>query len=242
MNSLKKDDGGYIVVETVVSFILYLFVVVSILSLVKIVTVQARIHNAMTQAVTSLSMYSYFFDVVGATSSIQGFDTGHEKVKADVNDFTGQVNELISSITTLDVSGTAGSANYFFDIGQGVSQDPDAAVDYILAAVINSGADIAIDTIFSLGVKKSMEQYLKIDNYSGDEYLKMSNVVDGIDGITFSKSSFLNEKGEIKAVIEYDIEYKFAGLEMPFTDGKIHVTQRAVTKAWLSGNGEGYTD
>ena len=47
---MKRDEGGYIVVETITSFLLFVLLNISILSLINIVTVQSRIHYAVTQA------------------------------------------------------------------------------------------------------------------------------------------------------------------------------------------------
>jgi len=56
---MKKDQHGYIVVETIGAFMLFVFFVASILMLINIVAVQARVHNAITQAAETVSMYSY---------------------------------------------------------------------------------------------------------------------------------------------------------------------------------------
>ena len=65
---MKKDDNGYIVVETIFSFTLFVFLIISILSIINIVTVQARVHYAITQAAETISMYSYTLDAMGAGS------------------------------------------------------------------------------------------------------------------------------------------------------------------------------
>ena len=61
---MKRDQGGYIVVETIACFTLFVFLMMSILSLINIVTVQARVHYAITQAAETLSMYSYTLDAM----------------------------------------------------------------------------------------------------------------------------------------------------------------------------------
>ncbi|MCL2202230.1 MAG: hypothetical protein FWB75_09715, partial [Oscillospiraceae bacterium] len=56
---MKKDDRGHIAVETVCAFIPFVLLVVSILSLVNIVVLQARVHYALTQTAKTLSVYCY---------------------------------------------------------------------------------------------------------------------------------------------------------------------------------------
>ena len=41
---MRRDERGYIVVETIGSFLLFVLAVTSILSLINIVAVQARVH------------------------------------------------------------------------------------------------------------------------------------------------------------------------------------------------------
>ena len=67
---MKRDQGGYIVVETIACFTLFVFLMMSILSLINIVTVQARVHYAITQAAETLSMYSYTLDAMGAAEKL----------------------------------------------------------------------------------------------------------------------------------------------------------------------------
>ena len=45
---MKRDENGYIVVETIGCFVLFVFLMTSILSLINIVTLQARVHYALT--------------------------------------------------------------------------------------------------------------------------------------------------------------------------------------------------
>lgn len=65
---MRGDENGYIVVETITCFILFVFLNISILSLINIVTVQARVYYALTQAAEAVSMYTYVLDVTGVAS------------------------------------------------------------------------------------------------------------------------------------------------------------------------------
>ena len=56
---MGKDERGYIVLETISAFLLFTLLVIAILIIISIVTVQARIHYAITQTCETVSMYSY---------------------------------------------------------------------------------------------------------------------------------------------------------------------------------------
>jgi len=56
---MRKDENGYIAVETLGSFTLLVVLATSILMLINITIVQSRIHYALTQTANELSVYSY---------------------------------------------------------------------------------------------------------------------------------------------------------------------------------------
>ena len=91
---MRQDQRGYIVVETIGSFLLFTLLIVSILTMINIVTVQARVHAALTQACETVSMYSYVLDLTGAASHIQNNSAKAGKVQ-------GQVD--LSVTTTVDL-------------------------------------------------------------------------------------------------------------------------------------------
>ena len=42
-------------------------------------------------------------------------------------------------------------------------------------------------------------------------------------------------------MVQYVVEYSFGALILPFDEPKLHITQEVMTKAWLGGEGKGYT-
>jgi len=72
---MRKDERGYVIVETMGTFILFVFLMVSILSLVNIAALRAKVHHAITQAAQTLSVYSYVLetDIAGAPADIDDF-------------------------------------------------------------------------------------------------------------------------------------------------------------------------
>ena len=77
----------------------------------------------------------------------------------------------------------------------------------------------------------------------------MFGVSGGIDDLEFYQlknlslvgsrnSTLLTSSGDVKLVVEYDVDYSFGALMLPFS--KLHITQEVMTKAWLGGTGEGY--
>jgi len=194
---MQKHDQGYIVVETVGTFIPFLLLVISILSLVNIVTLQARVHKALTQAACTLSMYSYVLHTTGVTDKMDSVFEGIDSLsKGHGSDGDGDPMQLIQSI-----------ANF------GVGHLQTIAAEQLARPLIN--------------------RYLTNGDMSGDEYLRSVRVVN----FAFGDSAIVDRNGNIKLTVNYEVEYTFGALRLPFGP-TLRITQTAVTKAWLDGSGD----
>lgn len=240
---MRKDEGGYIVVETIGSFLLLVLLMLSILSLVNIVAVQARIHYALTQAAETVSMYSYVLDVTGGAKYVTN-NAGHaEHVQAEAGKFKSNVNGVLDGLKALSVNKVKDNAT------AAAGQLKDAASDpkHTISLLLNYGLSEAKNAAFADLMRPLVGHYLCNGGLSGDEYLKASKVIGGLEGLQFSPglfsdgqgSVFLDSKGLIWLCVNYDVDYSFGALPLPF-EPKLHVTQMVATKAWLGGNGEGY--
>jgi len=249
---MKRDDGGYIVVETITSFLLFVLLNISILSLINIVTVQSRIHYALTQAAEAVSMYTYSLNVMGVTDHLvtnakkaEGAEESLDKVKI-------HINEVVSAINSLDVKKTVESGQTLYnDVVDNVSQvreDPEAALQLFL----NYNLEEGLDALFATAIRPLIGRYLSNGNMTGDEFLKTFHVEDGLRGLQFNDfdaldlhttksddSRFLTGDENVKIVVEYNVDYTFGALPLPFA--KLHICQEVETRAWLNGEGPGYT-
>lgn len=249
---MRRDDGGYIVVETITSFLLFVLLNISILSLINIVTVQARIHYAVTQASEAVSMYTYALNLMGVTDHLINNAKKAEGVESGIDNVKDHINDAIKAIEELDISGTVESTETLFQDGvniyNGVKDDPKAAVQLFL----NYGTQTGLDYLFATAMKPLVGHYLGNGDLSGDEYLRIANVEGGLDGLVFNDfitldlntktgndSRFLTGAGNVKIIVEYNIDYTFGALPLPFA--KLHICQEVMTKAWLNGVGKGYT-
>jgi hypothetical protein len=249
---MSKDEHGYIVVETTISFMLFVLLNLSILSLINIVTVQARIHYAMTQAAETISMYTYTLDAMGVADHLVTSAQKAEKAESEINTFKSNVNSVISALESLDISGlyTAGQTTYsqVSSFAGSVQDDPEG----MLQLFLNYGVQEGLDILFEQAVRPLVGRYLTNGEMSGDEYLTAAHVVGGLSGLDFNDfdlldlkttssndSRFLTGDGDVKLVVKYKIDYTFGALPLPFTE--LEITQEVITKAWLSGYGEGYT-
>jgi len=251
---MRKDENGYIVVETIGTFIPFVLLMISILSLVNIVTVQARIHYALTQTANTLSMYSYVLEVLGIANKLTALNNKSHKTIEGINEIRNDINSVLQGIDSLTnmldaAENGVGLIDRISSIGASVANDPDAALQNLMSY----GVDELRNKAFEELVRPLVGRYLMSGGMSGDEYLKKANVInkktDGVglaalDFYRFSSfgaidSTLIDMKGTVKLVVEYEIEYMFGNLPLPFRP-TIHITQTVVTKAWLNGSGKGY--
>ena len=239
---LIKNENGHIVVETTGSFILFVLLIVSILSLVNIVTIQARVHYALTQAAQFLSINSYILEVTGLADELGHISNEAGRARAQISSISTDIDALIDGVKSLDINIAQEHGGSLLGRAGGIMDDPGGALDLIIGFVKGE----AVDALFAQMLGPLVGRYLHNGNMSADEYLRLFNVIDGLDGLNFynfnlsgnNNSVLIDEDGNVRLVVNYEVMYVFGALPLPFATLKI--TQTATTRAWLGGSGEGY--
>ena len=226
---MRKDEKGYIVVETIGSFMLFTLLLVSIISLINVITVQQRVHYAMTQAAKELSMYSYIVEAFKLTDFMSSINTSElERVFSVINDITNTA----TAVSTGDYGSAYDSAENLSNTISGVMDDPMEAFLELVRGGLGFGKNwIVQETVIRPMLKKHLE--INANGVDADRYLRTYKVNGGLDGINLIESEFINEDLDIIIVAKYEIDYFFGALPLPFT--KLSITQTAKTAAWLGG-------
>jgi len=241
---MRRDERGYIVVETIGAFLLFVFFMVSILTLVNIVALQARVHYAMTQTAQTLSMYSYVLEVTGIAEQFADLDDKASDARTGINELKANINGIFEGINNLSVDEIGRSAEAAVESGTNLVSDPKSLLTLLV--------DDAKNAVFSeLAIKPLVGRYLSNGAMTGDEYLKSMNVTGGLADLNFCgfdyfdlsviddmNSALIDKNGNIKLTVRYEVAYSFWTLPLPFP--KLNITQSVQTKAWLGGKGERY--
>ena len=246
-----KDENGYITTEAAGTFMLFVLLVVSILSLVNIVTMQTRVHYALTQTASALSIYAYALEATGIADGMIAMEEHAVRVRRGVDEIRSDINSVAEGINSLSLGDAAGHAETAIDRvlgwGEDIADDPMEA----MRLMMNYGLSESAGSILGQLVRPLIGRYLSNGSMTGDEYLKSVNVVDGLDGFEFGNfsvlnpeivghgSAMINHNGDVRLVVHYEVEYRFGALPLPFRP-TLSVTQTVETKAWLGGRGEGY--
>ena len=245
--NFKQNENGYIVVETTVVFMLFVLLVTSILSLVNIVTLQTRIHYALTQAAITVSIYSYALEAADVDEVFQIIDARSKKIRNPTSEIIADINSALSGVK--DLSGDRvyddgmNAVNRVIDFGENIAEDPGAFIEEMLNFGASAGGSHLLESL----VRPLVGRYLSNGSKTGDEYLRSVNVAGGLSGLTFSPdlyslddySVLLDSDGNVRLVVTYEVEYKFGALPLPFGP-RLKISQSAVTKSWIGGNGDGY--
>ena len=233
---MRKNERGYIVVETVGSFMMFTFLVASILLLINIVTVQARVHYALTQTATELSMYSYVVDALGLTDTIKGLNQTEAEVQETIDGVMADLDNIQSGI-----SGASENTADLFDnldalvgslesiggvVGQAAGNPEEMFINvvrYGLARGMNTGMQEFV-------IRPMVGKYLKNGEQSADAYLISCGIEEGLEGLDLGECTYIDGNGDIVIIATYSINYSFGILPMD-----IAVKQTAMTRAWLGG-------
>ena len=221
-----RDENGYIVVETVGTFIPFVLLVVSILSLVNIVALQSRVHNALTQTANTLSMYSYVLKATGAADSLMSSDSKANSTAENINSVMNGI-ESLSKGRGFD----ADAGNRALNAAEELVGNPKTMAQNFASYGIGELRSLASEQL----VRPLVGRYLANGNISGDEYLRSVRVVN----FNFGDCIIIDRNGNIKLTVDYEIEYTFGALRLPFGP-TLKVSQTVVTKALLGGSGDGY--
>ena len=248
---MQREECGHIMVETIGTFVPLVLLVISILSLVNIVAVQARVHNALTQAANTLSMYCYPLEVMGIADSLTAIDDEASAVSGGIGGLKSGIDSALSGIKAM--MGNANSANNAGNRAYSSSEEAAGDPQAVLGNLASYGMSEALGQITEELVRPLVGRYLANGDSSGDGYLRRAGVVNrqsgsrGLDALEFHQwgnfgignSVLIDANGDVKLTVDYEIEYTFGALPLPFTP-TLKITQTVKTKAWLNGSGEGY--
>jgi len=254
--NILGDESGHVAVETVGAFVPFLLLVISILSLVNIIAVQARMHYALTQAANTLSMYCYALELLGVANNLTTLDNKANRVSSEVALLRDDVSAVLNGIGSLsgidEATARGGDAiNRAFGWGEEAVGNPTETLQLLL----NYGISELGGLLFEQIARPLVGRYLSNGDQTGNEYLTGAGVVNtngasrraGLSALDFynfrnwglGNSVLIDRNGNVKLVVEYEIEYTFGGLRLPFRP-TLRITQTVITKAWLNGSGRGY--
>ncbi len=260
-DKLRKENGS-VTIEATISLSAFMFAIVTILTIVNICIVQARISYALNTTAKEISQYSYLYSLTGLNDSQSKlYNAGVEGTK-DVSKILGDINTVYNEIENLGQTGKQTPSNIddimsawdsavgsvdtiqsagtsLYDTITDIAKDPKDLLFGIAKLAASEGFDLVKSRLIAAPLTKAMIKKHLVDTKEGDveSYLKSLGVVPSargsyFGGLDFSKST-LFPYGSNEIRLNVSYDVKIIAL-LPI-DFSFHFNQTAVTHGWLSG-------
>ena len=209
----KKSYGesGAIIVEATISLPIFMFTILTILSIVNICVAQAKMGTFVNDSAKEFSKYSYLCTVTGLAKK-------HQDVSGKGSDARDAVNTVLSQDRGIEFVTKAA------EFGGRVANDAEfrsSCLNMLLDAAISTAEAKAAELV----VKNMAKERFTNGAVSGQAYLDVLK----IKNLKFKGTKFMpGGTDEIQIVADYDVHViKLLGVDIKF-----HFTQCAKTKAW----------
>lgn len=258
-----KDENGMVTVEATISLSSFMFAIVTILSVVNICIVQARMSYALNTTAREISQYSYLYSLTGLNDShsqvAQAGEAGTQditKILADVNTVYNEIENLGNtgnqSIDNIDDilsawDSAVGSAENIEAAGgsikatiEDIAKDPKNLLFGIAKMAASETFDLAKSRLIAEPLAKAMIKKHLVSTKDGDvdQYLKALGVAPSGTGSYFESLDFSNSLlfPEGSSIIMISVSYQVKIIPLLPIDLTFDFTQTATTHGWLSGS------
>ena len=245
---MRKEKGA-IVVEATIALTAFIFAIFTILSIVNICFIQAKVGVSLNTAAKEISQYSYLYYAFGVDGLDSKLSEGTEDSKQLAQDTIDGVGTFMDSLASAGSSAQSGDFDAMISAVESGADNVDSLITqyadrlkddpkgFIIGMGKMAGNELKEEAKVILAqilAKTFMQKNLMSDARDDpDAYLKRYKVVDGMDGLDFNYTTFLanGSSNEIQLVCTYDIQViKLLGIDFNFK-----IRQCSKTTAW--GNG-----
>ncbi|MDD4492775.1 MAG: hypothetical protein PHV32_00245 [Eubacteriales bacterium] len=257
-----KSESGSVTIEATISLSAFMFAIVTILTIVNVCTVQARVSNALNITAKEISQYSYLYSLTGLNDSMAKLSEAGIEDTQEINSVMSDINTVFNEIEGLgntgnmsidnieDISnawnGVLNSADSIKNAGSSlentisdIAKDPKNLMFGIAKLAASKTMDLATSRLVAAPLSKVMckKHLVSAKGGSTDSYLKQLGVVPSangsyIDGLDFSNSSIF-PSGSNEITVSVSYDVKVIAL-LPI-NFEFHFVQTAITHGWLAG-------
>lgn len=257
-----KSECGSVTIEATISLSAFMFAMVTLLTIVNVCIVQARVSYAINTTAKEISQYSYLYALTGLNESQSELAEAGKNDTASVNQLFSDINTVYSEIENLnadsDAEGNNGSkvediaakwesiAGNLKDGGtaiaadiEEIADDPKQIIFGVAKLAGNEAMDLAKSKLIMEPLAKAMCKKHLVSTKGGsvDTYLHSLGVVPNASGsyyggIDFNGSTLFPD-GSNEIKVCASYDVKVIAL-LPI-DFSFHFEQSAVTHGWLAG-------
>ena len=245
----KSKEKGAIVVEATISLTAFVFLIFTILSLVNICYIQAKIGLSLNSAAKEISQYSYLYYKFGINELDGKISAGTEDEKEvatstidSIGTFLDSMSDAKSDIETADFdslvsnieSGATEVDSLITMYADKLADDPKG---FIVGMGKMAGSELKEEIKVVMGqvlaktfMKKNLKAFPEDDP---NEFLIRHGIEDGMAGLDFDYTSLMayGTSNQIQLVVTYDVKV----IELLNIDYSFTFRQCAQTTAWGDG-------
>lgn len=248
-----RKKSGSATVEAAIVMPLVILAFISVLSVIRIVSIYSRVQHALNQVASELAQYSYIYAVTGLkeqhdeisddikkageelkaqTEAIITFYNSVESFSADVSSFWKEDRHVFNSLlnTISEFENIQESSVEIVETVNEIMKDPVQEIRMIGLALSDSLLSKSKTVLFTAIAKNMLKNKLsgdlKVDTKNLDKVLLIKGEMEKLD---FSASSFFNDGETIDIIVEYTVK---PGI---FIIPEVRLRNRACMLAWTWG-------
>lgn len=264
-----KSESGSVTIEATISLSAFMFAIVTILTIINICIVQARVSYAINTTAKEISQYSYLYALTGINDSHGELEAAGQADTLPLDNVFHDLNSMYNEIENLGESGLStnndiddisakwdsisSSLNGLEDSGSALMSDIEDIADdpkQIIFGVAKLAGSTALDTAKSKLIMEPLARAMckkhLVSSKSGnvDSYLKLLGVVPDATGSYYKGLDFhgstLFANGSNEIKVCVSYDVKVIAL-LPI-DFRFHFEQTAITHGWLAGESSYVSD
>lgn len=244
---MKKHEKGSFTIEAALSLSIFMFAFLAIVSLATIAKVESTTQYAIDQVAKEISQYCYIAERAGMVSKTNDVKEIDNAVQA-IFDFNDKATSIASNYNTTTATSlnatleqyknistdvteiTAAAENVYSSFGP-IFEDPKGVISSLATMMVSEVKKELVTKIIAQPLCKALIPKYITSSGDADATLEKMGVVDGLDGLDFSMSSFLSDDRTINVVVVYQIKVNGFGI----FDETLVIKQTASTAAWVTG-------
>lgn len=204
---MKKKYGqeGAVIIEAAIALPVFMFMMITLYSIIQIAYVQARMTIAVDAAAKELAQYAHVYFATGLNGSLSGSGGTSSQLANDVSQFLSIVGEGLGTVDS--------------ELGQFVSDSGEALSGDSLVDIAKSGMGK------NLGEQMMKKNLVNGEGDSAEAFMKRNRV----KNLNMNGTKFLEQAGkEVFLRVNYDIEV----IKLLNVDFSFHMSSCAYTEAW----------
>ena len=260
-----KSSRGSVTLEATISLTAFMFAIVTVLTIVNICLVQAKISVAINTTAKEISQYSYLYGLTGFNESNKVISDNAETAKKSIDDTVTNVNSVFNEMQNLGQTGKNTDINDPKDVLQkwkavqtsidngaasieaieqqirDITKDPKQFIFGIASIAASEALEQGKSKLIAAPLSKLMvEKHLK--SYSGqssEDFLRLLHVVPGGNNKKYIDGLDFGDSTLFpngSNEIRIVVKYKVKVLTLLPINNEFSFTQTAVTHGWLGGS------